>query len=292
MIGLISDNDYANFQYGLQESLKSVGVEVKSYKLKPHQFNYPKQVEVKPFEEIKRELMYCRTVINVHSFPYIINPCTIPFHTGTYFRQGYESLNNTFRHSDISLIALPEFQFTAPRFKYCVGAVDTDSLTPDYNVHNPILFGHYPSNKNVKGSLDIINLISQLDVNLRFSFDTVDYLDHIERIKGIDVYIEMLAETQGGKPYGSFGMTTLEAAALGKIVITQSLNDNGIYTDNYSIPMVNFIKNSYDLTKIVNSLSNYSGDHIKGQQEITRQWVVNNHSYKATGERLKKLLEL
>ena len=121
-------------------------------------------------------------------------------------------------------------------------------------------------------------------------YDVYDYLDHIERLKGIDVYIEMLADKQGGKPYGSFGMTALEAAALGKIVITQSLNDEGLYQDNYDIPLLNFIKNSEDLKKICLNLDNYTDTHIRGQQELTRKWVENNHSFKATGQRLKNIL--
>jgi hypothetical protein len=135
-----------------------------------------------------------------------------------------------------------------------------------------------------------VNLLQKLDLDFTHSFERMPYHLHIERLKNIDVCIELMAKEQGGKPYGSFGLTALEAAALGKIVITQSLNDNGLYQDAYDIPLLNFIKNSEDLKKICLNLDNYTDSHIRGQQQLTRDWVVKNHSFKATGERLKRIL--
>jgi hypothetical protein len=189
------------------------------------------------------------------------------------------------------LIALPEFQYLTDNFKYVVSAIDTEALQLVYkSVNSKVKFGHFPSNKDVKGSLDIVKLLQKLDLDFTHSFERMPYHLHIERLKNIDVCIELMAKEQGGKPYGSFGLTALEAAALGKIVITQSLNDNGLYQDAYDIPLLNFIKNSEDLKKICLNLDNYTDSHIRGQQELTREWVVKNHSFKATGERLKRIL--
>lgn len=292
-IGLISGDDFSNFQYGIQESLKTVGLEVKSYKLSKHVFNYDKQVEVVGFNEAYENLKECDVIISFHSYKFKIpNKITIPFHTGTFYRQNYKEFNEYFADSPFALIALPEFQKLTDNFKYVVGAVDTESLQPVYKQDkNRTIFGHYPSNSGVKGSFDIHNTLIGLGLDYRHSYDRLPYNEHIERLKGIDVCIELMNKEQGGKPYGSFGMTALEAAALGKIVITQSLNDEGLYQDNYDIPLLNFIKDSEDLKKICLNLDNYNDSHIRGQQELTRKWVENNHSFKATGERLKRILD-
>lgn len=292
-IGLLCASDWSNFGYNLERSLISNKIDVISYKLDPHPFGYEKQTELIKVNEIKDKYKDCDVVILLHSdwelLTYLDNKLVIPYHTGTKYRQGYKEINEKF-NSPISLIALPEFQFTAPEFKYLVGAIDTDILQPTGVCSTPIKFGHYPSNKDVKGSNEIVSTMVQLPVSFNYSFERVQYSEQIERLKAIDVYVELMASEQGGKPYGSFGITCLEAAALGKIVITQNLNDNGLYNDNYDIPPLNFIKNKEDLRKIVLNLDNYSDSHILGQQMITRNWVVNNHSYEATGKRLIKIL--
>lgn len=291
-IGLVSSDDFANFQYNIQESLKAVGLNVKSYKLSKHVFNYDNQVEVVNFNQLDELLSDRDIIISCHSFKYKLQgKVNIPFHTGTFYRQNHKEYNEYFNDSPVNLIALPEFQYLTDNFKYVVSAIDTEALQPSFKDNkDKVTFGHFPSNKDVKGSLDIVNLMQSLPLNFRHSFERVPYHLHIERLKGIDVCIELMAKEQGGKPYGSFGLTALEAAALGKIVITQSLNDNGLYQDAYDIPLLNFIKNSEDLKKVCLNLDNYNDSHIRGQQELTREWVVRNHSFKATGERLKRIL--
>lgn len=289
-IGLLCSDDHANFMYNLWQSLK--GQDVVCNKLTLHPFGYENQCPIILTSKIKETYKDCDIVILVHSdwelLELLDNKLVLNYATGTKYRQSSELINSKF-NAPITLIALPEFQ-TAPNPKYLVGAIDTDLLQPTGECSTPIKFGHYPSSKDVKGSLDIVNVMQSLPVQFKYSFDRVSYPEQIERIKEIDVYIELMASTQGGKPYGSFGITCLEAAALGKIVITQNLNDNGLYNETYDIPPINFIKNKEDLKKVVLGLDNYSDSFILGQQMLTRNWVVNNHSYEATGKRLIKIL--
>lgn len=291
-IGLLCSDDHANFMYNLWHSLNAINIDVVANKLTLHPFGYENQCPVILTSNIKEAYKDCDIVILVHSdwelLELLDNKLIINYATGTKYRQSPELINSKF-NAPITLIALPEFQ-SAPNYKYLVGGIDTDTLQPTGECSKPIKFGHYPSNKDIKGSLDIINLMQSIPVQFRYSLDRVSYSEQIERLKDCDVYIELMASTQGGKPYGSFGITCLEAAALGKIVITQNLNDNGLYNETYDIPPINFIKNKDDLKKVVLGLDNYSDSFILGQQLLTRNWVVNNHSYEATGKRLIKLL--
>jgi hypothetical protein len=102
--------------------------------------------------------------------------------------------------------------------------------------------------------------------------------------------VELLASEQGGKPYGSFGISALEAAALGKIVITQAITDNGLYNDTYGINMMNMVINEDGLRKTLSGLLNYKGEYIIGQQNLTRDMVKQHHSHLATGNKLKEYL--
>jgi hypothetical protein len=289
-IGLLCADDHANFMYNLWQSLK--GQDVVCNKLTLHPFGYANQCPIILTSKIKETYKDCDVVILVHSdwelLDLLDNKLVINYATGTKYRQSPELINSKFK-APITLIALPEFQ-TAPNYKYLVGGIDTDTLQPTGECSTPIKFGHYPSNKDVKGSLDIVNLMQSLPVTFKYSFDRVSYTEQLQRLRDIDVYIELMASTQGGKPYGSFGITCLEAAALGKIVITQNINDNGLYNETYDIPPINFIKDKDDLKKVVLGLDNYSDSFILGQQMLTRNWVVNNHSYEATGKRLIKIL--
>lgn len=291
-IGLLCADDHSNFMYNLWQSLKTTGHEVIAHKLTLHPFGYERQCPIILSKDVRERFKDCDVTILCHSdyeLLDLLDGLVIPYHTGTKYRNNPEFINTRF-NSPITLIALPEFQLTAPNYKYVVSSIDTDTLQPTGTCSNPVVFGHYPSNSSVKGSLDIINLMQSLPINFKFSLERVSYPEQVERLKACDVYVELMNDNLGGKPYGSFGLTCLEAAALGKIVITQNVNDNGLYNDNYDIPPLNFIKNKEDLKKIVLNLDNYGDSHILGQQMITRNWVVNNHSFEATGKRLIKIL--
>lgn len=272
-VAILCNDDYANFAYNLEQSLLSIGISCKGYKNVPHVFNYPNQLEINRTPD----LTPFDIIIQVHGDTRLIeNKINIPYYTGTAYRQSPEYYNELFKDSPFSLIALPEFQQTARNYKYLVGAIN---LQPSLTYGS--IFGHYPSNKDVKGSYDIINIMQSLPVQFDFDLNRVDYDKHIERLKGIDIYIEMMASTQGGKPYGSFGITALESAALGKQVITQSVNDCNLYLSTYGItPALHFINNREQLIQKV----------LNFKELDTLRWVNTYHSYEATGNMLKDIL--
>lgn len=290
----VSSSDWANFSHHYSESLKAVGVDSHSYCLTPHAFNYPKQSTVVGIDDLKGLTMDADFVVVHHScaelLPHIHHRKLIHYAAGTKYRQEYRHLNQVFKDAT-TFIALPEFQKLTDNFHYVVGAIDTDALSGPLRITGgPPVFGHFPSNPGVKGTHEITSTLAEMGVRYVSSSDRVGYHEQIKRISECDIYVELLANEQGGKPYGSFGMTALEAAALGKIVITQSNNDEGLYNQTYGFCGLNFARDRNKLKQQIQALSNYQGDYLLGQMRVTRDWVVNNHSYKATGERVLKIL--
>lgn len=294
-VGLLMSDDWANFGYDIFKSLESINVDVIGYKLTRHIFGYENQLPVITVPNIKETYKDCDVVIIVHSdwelTEYLDCKTIIPFHTGTKYRQGYHTINQKFT-IPFTLIALPEFQYLAPNPKYLVGAVEVEK--PVKPIGDKLVVGHFPSNPSVKGTDDIIRIVSDLkkqhDFDFIYSVDRVSHEENLERMNSCDIYVELLASEQGGKPYGSYGISALEAASLGKIVVTQAITDNGLYNDTYGVNMLNTVLNEAGLRKILNGLLNYKGDFIVGQQQLTKSWVREHHSYEATGNKLKSYL--
>ena len=289
-IGILCSEDHANFAYNLSKCIDSI-----AYKLSPHPFGYAEQLPLIKIEDIRDAYKDCDVVLMVHSdwelLQNLDNQLVINYATGTKFRQDHQRINSKF-NAPFSLIALPEFQYTANSPKYLVGAVDIN--LPPKKLGDKLVIGHFPSNPSVKGTMDILRIVEDLrrwnDFDFVYSTDRVGHEYNLNRINSCDIYIELLASEQGGKPYGSFGVSALEAAALGKIVITQAINDGGLYNDTYGVNMLNLVKNEEGLRKTLSGMLNYKGDYILGQQALTKDWVRQHHSYEATGKKLKEYL--
>lgn len=290
----LSQSDWAKFQYDNMLALRSVGVHCDSVTASKHQF-YKEQSEVIPDLVQLMERIGEYDVIqffhdNVSLFncilPALKNKKVISYHTSSEYRKNHKYINAVMNPVVYrSVNAMPEFMgLGAKNPVYMVGAVDVDKLCPQERFPGPCWFGHYPSNPEVKGTQKIVDVMDKLNCVFMHSTKLLPYDQQIERMRGCDVYIEMLTEKDGnGIPYGNFGITALEAAALGKVVITQ-LKHPEVYNEAYGFCGLNIANSAEKLKRMVESLDNYSDDYLKGQQQVTREWVVKNHSYKATGE--------
>jgi len=91
-----------------------------------------------------------------------------------------------------------------------------------------------------------------------------------------------------GKPYGSWGITALEAAAMGKVVFTQ-MNNPSLYEKTYGcLPELMCYNDKSEFIDNLQSLID-SPSAIRVMQKLTREWVVKHHSFESTG---KKMLDL
>lgn len=279
--------DHANFSYDNSLALQSVGVECDSVKTRSHPFNYAKQSDVKTMGEIQAMIEGYDVVQVMHSslLPFPIKKPQVVWHTGTIYRMGHASLNHVFKGVK-PIIALGEFTVLCPEAEYVVGAVDTSVFKPTFTHGNT--FAHYPSDPLVKGSSYITTMCAMEGVNLDYSFDKVDYSAQLERMDYCDIYIELFALIQHGKPYGSWGITALEAAAMGKVVMTCHTTKD-VYERVYGESELVVSNTESEFKSNLNKWKN--SPDIVGKKVATRLWVERNHSYAATGERVKKILE-
>lgn len=289
-------DDYANFQHDNAKALRSVGVDCKDIKLSRHVFEYESQSTIVNESILKSEIAKADLIQIFHSDSTLLNHCkgkkVVVHHTGTRYRQASQRFNNIFNPVVLrSFIALGEFSGRgAKRETYLVGAIDTDKIRPVIS-KKPLSIGHYPSNATVKGTAVINKMISSLRGSFKYlhSLDLVSYQAQLERMQVCDIYIELFAPKQGNEKYGSWGITALEAAAMGKVVFTNH-SSRDVYKNVYGCyPKMECWDNLEAFKGRLQLLINHP-EMIPEIQKETREWVVNKHSYIATGNRLKQLL--
>ena len=295
-----SKSDWANFQFDNAEALKSVGIEAASYTILPHPFKYQKTSELISISNVQRKMLEADFVQIFHSDTDALNVFLsshskaklIVYHAGSRYRRDPATYNKIFNglvHK--SVIALPEFAgLGCHNEQYLVGAIDTDRIYANpSHPQIPFDFRHYPSNPDVKGSMKIVDMVMEVkkkhNLTFRYSLNKQPMADQYERMRECDIYIELFAPLNEGKPYGSFGITALEAASMGKIVVTQNLNSD-VYFNEYGFNRLLCADNEEHFKEIIVTLANSTSKEISNLQDETREWVVKNHSYKATGQRI------
>lgn len=293
----ITSDDYANFGFYKSESLKSVGIDSESFVLQPHPFNYDKHSTLVNGVRMKEEIMKADIIHIVHSDITALRLCEqagkpyYVWHTGTRFRQSPSQMNDLFKNANGVFYALGEFESLCNGDYFSI-TVDTDSLPFTETNNNKLIFSHHPSNAQVKGSDTIINIFNGINSDkfeTNINTNIIPYTENLQRIKQCDVYVEMCAITQGGKPYGSFGTTSVECASMGKIVITNSLWDEcyNKYYGNHSLIIAN---SPHELREKIIWLSTLDKAEINKMKLASREWAVSKHGYKATANRLIKYL--
>ena len=100
-----------------------------------------------------------------------------------------------------------------------------------------------------------------------------------------DIYIECCNLSLNGCTFGEWGNTCIEAAALGCIVITNSLSQN-IYKKEYGDCPLYIANNQNEIENCLIEISKLSKDEIIEKKKQFRKWVEDKHSFKATGKRL------
>lgn len=288
----VCTDDWANFMYDNMKSLHAVGVNCHSAKLNPHVCNYKNESCVVKEQSILN-IMYKYDVIQIfHSDVRFLNHATklkkkiIVYHTGTVYRVGHEQLNlkfNPWVHR--SVIALGELMgLGSAKETYMVGACETQNERKE--IVHPFKVAHYPSNHEIKGTKDIIEIMSVFK-HFDCSTERIDHKFQIDRMNQCDVYIELFSPTNNGKKYGSWGITALEAASLGKIVITQNLSKN-VYEKHYgSCPFI-LLKEKNDLIKVITDLMTMGATQLNVLGDETKNWFEEKHSHMATGQYILK----
>lgn len=296
----LTQDDFSNFSYWNSEALRSVGVNCESVKTIPHAFEYANQSRVLTPKQIRNKISEADIIQIMHSDQWALSQCKgkykrlVVYHTGTKYRQNTAHYNDLFNGVvDISFTDQTEFVGLGMKNEhYIATAIDTDALIPRKSLGDKLVIGHFPSNSVTKGTSKIIEMMQPHLSRCEFVVDTriVSHDKNIQRIQQCDVYIELFAPEQNGKPYGCFGVTAFEAASMGKIVLTQNLNQH-IYQQTYGDQIFLCAETEEHFKNNIEFLLSHR-HHIKPMQELHREMMVKRHSLKATGERLKKILNL
>ncbi len=300
-------DDFANFAYENFRALKSVGIDAEGFKIHPHPFGYKDQSVIVDYNTMKQYMRESDIVQIFHSDISLRDTFIqsgskaklIVYHTGSPYRMNPEKMNLAWNNIvSISLTDQTEFiNLGAKNIRYIATAIDTEKIKPIYRVMNlPFRIAHYPSNAEVKGTRVINRLMTLLGQGLqhRFSYNWSDEKTDAEkqllRMSWCDIYIELFMPELNGKPYGCFGVTAFEAAAMGKIVLTQNINRE-VYEKEYDFCPFILSDTEKEFFNNLESLVQEDKKQIRIRQTETRKWVEEKHSYKATGNKLKLILE-
>jgi len=302
----ICSNDYANFSYTNAEALQSVGVDATSFILSNHPYNYSKQSQLLTRVEMRKKIRSADIIQIMHSdikmLPLLdnINKKLIVYHTGTKYRQDPVTYNQAFNPLvQKSVIALGEFAGQGSKNEhYLVGAIDTDHIQPVYTCgYKWRKIRHHPSNAGTKGTAIIAALIQSLPpeqlAKTQFKYTDnkgrVNAQMNLKRMADCDVYVELFKLKQREKDYGSFGISALEAAALGKVVVTNNLWQS-VYEREYGQCMLQIANTREAFLELIKKLIDMPDRDLLKMQHATRQWIEDKHSLQATGQRIKELI--
>lgn len=304
----LSYDDYANFSHDNANALKSVGVSCLDLKRVKHPFGYTTESRVASSNEIMKAIERADLIQLFHSdstwldYANKLNKRVVVYHTGTTYRQNPDHCNNIF-NDKVERCFTDQCEFIGLGMKnetYIATAIDTNKIKPVISKKFPLpLFAHYPSNPDVKGTSKIREMLEHVFENVSVGGDECfdineEKLPHhyqLQRMNDCYIYIELFSPEQNGKPYGCFGVTAFEAAALGKIVITNNIHKKA-YEDAYGGCELIIANTEAEFISAVIDLMDLPGDELHYKMQKTHAWLVKNHSYKATGERIKKILSL
>ena len=220
-------------------------------------------------------------------------------HSGRDYRFFHDTINEVYnKFVSKTVVQTPDLLgYGAKNEQLIYFPVDTEFIKPDYTEHDKLRIGHFPSGSTSKGSDMILKVIKDLPQD-KFEFygctDVKDYEQNtlvmwhvnLRRMAYCDVIIDTIAPTayQEKYPYGEWGNTSMEAAALGKIVITNSQNFE-VYKKTYGRCELVIANNEEDLRHSLGKILALSKEKILEKKVHTRKWVEMKHSFQHTAEK-------
>ena len=291
---ILSVNDWANLGYTFSQCLKEIGIEAKSLT----QYANPRYRDVAILantKDMKREAIEADVIQFMHSKHINLGikfdgKKVFVFHGGSKYRHNSNKLNEVFNPIiNRAIIQTGDlFDLGAKDEVWLLPPVDTNNIIPCYDkyINDKLIIGHFPSSSLEKGSHIINGVMSKmiyLNKDILYLNDDlkVDWKENLKRISMCDIYIEQMR-------WGEWGITALEAAALGKIVIT-NFKSLDRYNKEYGNCELVVANNDVELYHAIKSLMSMNPIEIENKKRLTREWVETNHCYKAIGNRLNEI---
>lgn len=307
---LLCRDDWANVAYNFQESLRSVGVDALALKERPHAFGYPEEARLwSGVHEVYTAAARSDVIVWMHSQHVDIGvSSTISpngaiqrfavFHGGTAYRRNIVGMNQRFNPLvDVTLIQTQDlWNDGAKNTVWMVPGVDLSKFpTPNYYEScYGLSIAHYPRDSKLKGSKAILSALCEVlarqpessrHIGYSFADNHVPWPANIERMRHCDIYVHALNQN------GSWGVTALEAAALGKIVVGQ-FRQKELYENEFGPCPIVEANTEAELVEQIERLVAMTDNEIVALQQATRKWVEDYHSLQATGNRLVRALNI
>jgi len=297
-------DDAGNAGYRYSRCLKLLGLHVRAYKQRPHELGYPEQLPLLPLApQLMHDAREARVLFFTNSSKWdmgvdLAKKFVVCHHGGTPYRVGHKNVNAVCNEFvDASIFCTPDLLgLGAANEHWIANPVDTDTLRPTWRpVGGKVVIGHFPNRGREYKGTDVIEAVMrrlQADPQLcdRFEYvsdeSLVPWHEQMHRYRRCDVLIEACgAQSPKGYKYGEWGSTALEAAALGKVVVTSCLHRE-LYEQEYGDLALVVANNAWELDARIKALLALPTDMFRCTQELTRDWVVKHHSYPATAKKL------
>lgn len=315
---LLAPSDTTCLGHEYASALKTVGINAIMLVERKHKFDYVRQGKLCTSNEERIEYVSKADVVHfLHSckilkYDYLPldNKIVVMSHTGSPFRvrpARHNRRNNSI--VDATLMSLEDYNKPIPQqatnpYWFEQGLAQPLETKYKRSDTGKLVIVYYPRGAR-KGVTEVNSVMKELessDMSDKFIYHTGDVVSHPENIKRVskcDIYIERLPGTFNVCEYGIAG---LEAATLGKIVVTsyiyldtltkvyKELNRRGIISKERLIEKDEFgpvIANTpAQLRKRILWLLSLSDNEILKLKKKSRDWVEKMHSHKAIGELL------
>jgi len=289
----ISTHDFSNMSHENANALRSVGVNCQDYSIHNHPYGYQSQSKkcTPPWIQDHYKEFDIIQVFHSDAMLYKIvrnHPNVVCYHTGTRYRENKQRFDELFKGRKI-ITDQCEFLLHNPTFEYL--APHTSLKPVKNNNKGQVVIGHYPSNHIVKGTKQIEAMLKRFkaDFDIRMDIRLLPNADNLKRVSECDVYVELFAPAQNGKPYGCFGVSAFEATAMGCLVVTNNIN-RPAYEDVYGQQPFLTPDTEREFIEVIQSLKNR--DYVNEVKRALHENFHVKHGVIETGFRIKELLEI
>jgi len=291
----ITYDDYANYMWNVTKALRTVGLDAECYKIIPSPSKYKEEATI--MTNSKMRILVCDVLQLMHTREQLLSYLPkhkrlFVYHTGTRYRQKQDVYNAMFnKRVERTFVDIPDlFNIKA---KNCTLFPSPMNITDKINYRpegRKLIVGHFHPKPFVKGSHLICNAMSQIqDVEFRYSSDLIPNDENLKRMAECDIIIDLMNNFQNGVPYGAWGVTTLEAAAMGKIVLSSDMFED-VYERFFDVCPVGKIDNEKGLIDFIKFYNDMDINEFRMCQNVFHEWVKSKHSYEASGKYFKQFI--
>lgn len=275
--------------YGVNKALKLAGIDSECYVKELHPFGYSEEATEADYNKMKEVAREADVIHIFHSDHHLINAIGHPkgkklcvWHTGTPYRID-PKFHNSFWKGYKVYTDQAEFISGGLNADFIPAGVDFEALG---KIKEDVLhkFAHYPSNPEVKGTAEIKSIFDSCRIPIHIDTQLVSSAENIKRMAASEAYIELFAPLNHNKPYGHWGVSAMEAAALGKIVITNEVTE--VYRRFYGDSFVYAANNKHHFAAIIHAFNKMDAKELAERQYDSWYIANKNHNYKAVAERI------